>query len=199
MSRRPRLAPVLAGVVLVVVLVAAAWWWFGRSTSPAVEAGGSAATAGGDGLRLAVELYFPGPRTSLGRERRELAVTDDPRQQLRALGRALMDGPSNPSLFPPMPPGVTLRAVSLGDGGVVYVDLVSEDGSPPPAGGTTEERLRVYSLVNSLVLNVAEARSAVLLWNGSQPETFMGHLDLSRPLVPDPSLVARPADDEEAR
>ena len=74
-------------------------------------------------------------------------------------------------------------------------DLVSEDGSPPPAGGSTEERLRVYSLVNTLVLNVAEAKSAVLLWNGAQPATLSGHLDLSRPLLPDPSVVApsRPA------
>ena len=84
---------------------------------------------------------------------------------------------------------------------MVYVDLVSEDGGPPPQGGSTEERLRVYSLVNTLVLNVAEARSAVLLWNGTQPATFSGHLDLSRPLLPDPSLVTpnRPPPEQEGR
>jgi len=30
----------------------------------------------------------------------------------------------------------------------------------------------------------------VLLWNGTQRVTFSGHLDTSRPLVPDRSLLA---------
>jgi hypothetical protein len=191
-SHRPWLAT--AAAVALVAVAAAAWWWLRQ---PAGEDGAArpGGGAGGEELRLAVELYFPGMGTTLERERRELAVADDPEEQLAALARALAEGPSRPGLAAPLPPGTGVRGVSLGEGGVVYLDLVSEDGGPPPASGSTEERLRVYSLVNTLVLNVAEARSAVVLWNGTQPATFSGHLDLSRPLVPDPSLVAaaRPA------
>jgi hypothetical protein len=190
-SRRAVLAT--AAAVALAAVVAAAWWWLRQPAGDdgAARPGG----APGDELRLAVELYFPGTGTTLERERRELAVADDPEQQLAALARALAEGPRRPGMNAPLPPGVEVRGVSLGQDGVVYVDLVSEDGSPPPAGGSTEERLRVYSLVNTLVLNVAEAKSAVLLWNGAQPATLSGHLDLSRPLLPDPSVVSpsRPA------
>jgi hypothetical protein len=49
----------------------------------------------------------------------------------------------------------------------------------------------VYSLVNSVALNVPAARRVALLWNGTQRQSFAGHLDTSRPLAPDPSLVVR--------
>jgi hypothetical protein len=38
---------------------------------------------------------------------------------------------------------------------------------------------------------VPQASRVVLLWNGIQRESFSGHLDLSRPLTPDRSLVSR--------
>ncbi|PYQ60097.1 MAG: sporulation protein, partial [Acidobacteria bacterium] len=59
----------------------------------------------------------------------------------------------------------------------------------PPPGGSTEEIQRVYSVVDSIVLGVPQASRVVLLWNGSQRETFSGHLDLSVPLVPDRGLL----------
>jgi hypothetical protein len=39
-------------------------------------------------------------------------------------------------------------------------------------------------------MNVKEATSVVLLWNGFQRETFAGHLDSSRPFWPDHAMVA---------
>jgi hypothetical protein len=39
--------------------------------------------------------------------------------------------------------------------------------------------------------SVPSVRSVALLWNGSQRLTFSGHLDTSRPLAADRSLVAR--------
>jgi hypothetical protein len=71
------------------------------------------------------------------------------------------------------------------------VDLHAPGRDAPPAGGSREELVTVYSLVNSLALNVPAARRVVLLWNGSQRRSFAGHVDTSRPLAPDPSLVAR--------
>jgi hypothetical protein len=44
-------------------------------------------------------------------------------------------------------------------------------------------------VVDSIVLGVPQASRVVLLWNGSQRETFSGHLDLSVPLVPDRGLL----------
>jgi hypothetical protein len=42
-----------------------------------------------------------------------------------------------------------------------------------------------------VALNIPEARRVILLWNGVQPQTLCGHLDLTRPLLPDTGLVAR--------
>ena len=72
---------------------------------------------------------------------------------------------------------------------VAYVDLRSPDHPDPPGGGSSEEIQRVYSLVNTIVLNVPQASAVVLLWNGVQRETFAGHLDLTRPLAADRELA----------
>lgn len=192
MTRRWRIAA--AAAVALLVLVMALWLWSRRPTPTGAPDADEGPAGGGEELRLAVDLYYPGDGMTLRRERRELAVADDAETQLLALARAVVAGPATPALAAPWPAGVSVRSVRLVDDGVVYVDLVTEDGSAPPRAGSTEELLRVYSLVDTLVLNVAEARSVVLLWNGVQPLTLAGHLDLSRPLVADTSLIAEVPD-----
>jgi len=189
-SGRTRLVLALAGALAVLALVAVlVWWWLARRGD-----GADGAADGGPGatVEVAVDLYFPGEGATLGRERRRLSVPEDPEGRLLALARAVLGGPRSPSLLAPMPAGVEARGVYLTAGGDAYLDLVSsEEGAAPPSGGSTEEMLRVYSLVNSLALNVPEARRIALVWNGVQRETFSGHLDTSRPLAPHPALVER--------
>jgi hypothetical protein len=188
MSGRTRLALAFAGALAVFVLIVGGWWWSQQRSAPADGAGGS---FDGPTLDLAVILYFPGSGTALTAETRELAVPEGAEQQLLALARALLAGPESPLLSSPLPPGVEVRSVHLDGDGVAYVDLVTADGEGPPAGGSTEELLRVYSLVNTLALNVAAVERVVLLWNGEQRPTWSGHLDTSRPLAADSSLVER--------
>ncbi len=93
-------------------------------------------------------------------------------------------------LVRPFPPEVKLGAVELSADGTAFVDLRWQDHEDPPESGSTEELQRVYSLVNSLALNVPQVVRVVLLWNGTQRVTFSGHLDTSRPLVADRTLLA---------
>ncbi|HEX6201873.1 MAG TPA: GerMN domain-containing protein [Thermoanaerobaculia bacterium] len=187
MSGRARLALAAAGAVAAFALIAAAWWWLGRrGAEPAAAGGDEGAT-----VERSVTLYFPTQGTTLAGETRDLAVPEDPERQLLALARALLAGPESPLLAAPLPPGVEVRSVHLDGTGVAYVDLVAAGGEGPPAGGSTEELLRVYSLVDTLALNVAAVRGVVLLWNGEQQVTWSGHLDTSRPLAADPSLIER--------
>ena len=59
--------------------------------------------------------------------------------------------------------------------------------------GSEDELLAVYSFVNTVVLNGIEGVDrVVLLWDGRQPETFAGHVDVSRPLAADTSWVITP-------
>jgi len=190
MSRRA--ASFILGFALALLVGGGLWWWLsGRAHRP-FGAGGPEA-AGQAGERIGFNLYFPAAGGGLRAEPRELQVTEAPKDRIRKLVEALLAGPRTAGLARPFPEGVTLGSVQLGGDGVAYVDLRSADHPDPPAGGSTEEIQRVYSIVDSVVLNVPQASRVALLWNGAQRETFSGHLDLSRPLVPDRSPAAAAA------
>lgn len=136
------------------------------------------------------DLYFPGEDGRLYAEPRELAPTDDPAQTVTRLVEELLGGPAVDGLRAPLPAGVAVARAFVGDDATVILDLVSPDAGAPPGVGSEAEMLMVYSVVNTVLLNVEEAERLVLLWNGRQPTTFAGHLDTARPLVPDTGLIA---------
>jgi hypothetical protein len=137
-----------------------------------------------------VQLYFPGPNGRLVRESREIEGSAEPSRLASHVVAALLEGPRADSSYRPFPEDVTLGEVQVGADGTAYVDLLSPASVSPPIAGTTRELLTLYSLVNSVVENVPGARSLVVLWNGRQPRTFGGHIDTSRPLLPQPELAA---------
>jgi spore germination protein GerM len=189
MSRRA--AGIVLGAALLLLALGLAGWRLGRggrrpggNQAPAPGAPGPQAT-------FAVDLYFPAAGGTLRGERRTLSGADDPKDRIRKVVQALLAGPSAAGLSRPLPPGVELGAVELTADGNAYVDLRWADHEDPPAGGSDAEMQTVYSLVDSIALNVPQAQRVVLLWNGTQRQTFSGHLDTGRPLLPDRGLVAR--------
>jgi hypothetical protein len=78
--------------------------------------------------------------------------------------------------------------------GVAWVDL-TEELERGMRGGSAEEILAVYAIVDSIALNVPEIRRVGILVGGRPVETLSGHLDLRRPLPPDRSFIAREAGD----
>lgn|GEM_PF-750839 len=161
----------------------------------AVAAADGESAEDGDGPRW--ELFFPGYGKRLYAERRPIPALvegeapPDLRDRVRGIVEALLEGPRSAGRVAPLPPGVTLAAVYLGAGGVVYLDFQAPEGAPPPASGSMAELLTIYSVVNSVARNVPEVRAVVLLWNGNQRFTLSGHVDTSRPLLPNPQLLAR--------
>lgn len=187
MSRRA--AGVVLGLALLLLVGGLTWWLLaGREGAPGA---GPAAEgeAAGPGEPVQFTLYFPADGGALGSERRELQVTESPRDRARKIVQALLAGPKANGFYRPFPEGVALGSVLLADG-VLYLDLVWEGHEEPPGSGSTEEIQRVFSLVDSVCLNIPEAQRVVLLWNGFQRDTFAGHVDLSRPLRPNQTLVA---------
>lgn len=144
-------------------------------------------------LNLPVDLYFPTEDGGLVAEPRELPPQAQPIERIRAVVEAVLAGPraEDRRMVPPLPEDVALEGVYLGPDGVAFLDLRTPEPREPPPMGSREEMQVVYSLVNSVVLNVAEARRVVVLWNGRQRSTFAGHLDTSSPLGPDTDLVVR--------
>lgn len=190
MSRRT--AGVILGLALVVLTVGVTWWMLSdKGGRPWRREPPAAASQPRE--KVAFDLYFPADGGRLRAERRELEVTEAPKDRIRKIAEALLAGPRQPGLARPFPEPVQLGSVQLvaGDGGAIaYIDLRWAEQAEPPGGGSTEEIQRLYSFVDSVAFNVPQVQGVVLLWNGTQRPTFSGHLDTSLPLTPDRGLVA---------
>jgi spore germination protein GerM len=81
-----------------------------------------------------------------------------------------------------IPPGTTLRAVFITKSGDAYVDLSREVRTSHP-GGTVNELLTVYTIVNALTANLPAVTAVQLLIDGKEVDTLSGHIDLRRPLA----------------
>ncbi len=80
-----------------------------------------------------------------------------------------------------IPTGTTLRALFLNDKGEAFVDLSKDVVSAHP-GGTLNELLTIYTIVNVLTTNLPAVTSVQVLVDGKEVETLAGHVDLRRPL-----------------
>lgn len=188
MSRRA--AGFVLGLAAVLLVGGIAWWLLAGRSGGGGGGRTGAEEASGPGEPVSFVLYFPTDGGALAGERRELQVTETPRDRASKIVQAVLAGPKSQGLYRPFDPAVRIASVEIADG-VAYLDLVWDGHDEPPASGATEEIQRVYSLVNSVALNVPEAQRVVLLWNSFQRLTFAGHLDLSEPLGADRSLLAR--------
>lgn len=203
----PRLANVLtavglAGLLATVTLTAPRWAALLRTPAasveteePAAEETAAPAAEGatpGAGRRINVRLYFEAPdRDGLLPEERDVAFSSDLAQQLRTVVEELAKG-STTGLVATLPAGTRVLEVFVQSRGVAFVDLSSEAASGLP-GGSRAELLTVYSIVNTIVTNFP-AVSRVRIVVGDQPVASLGgHVDVSRPLPPDMTLVALPS------
>ena len=87
-----------------------------------------------------------------------------------------------------IPPGTKLRAIYVSGKGEAFVDLSKEVSTAHP-GGTDDELLTIYSIVNALTANLPAVTSVQLLVDGKEVDTLAGHIDLRQPLGKNLSLV----------
>ncbi len=80
-----------------------------------------------------------------------------------------------------VPPGTMLRALFVTERGEAFVDL-SREIVTRHSGGSTNEALTVYTLVDVLTANLPAVTAVQLLVDGKHVETLAGHIDLRRPL-----------------
>jgi hypothetical protein len=105
----------------------------------------------------------------------------------RAIVEALIKGP-RPGLMRTIPAGTQLRAFYLAPGNRAYVDL-SERITERYPGGCKSEILTLYSIVNSLILNLPEVSTVKILVGGRDVSTLAGHIDIRYPFTADMSLI----------
>lgn len=133
-----------------------------------------------------VSLFFPDAEwTRLVREGREIEGCDDTAACVRELLVELQNGPIG-DLSPVFPDGSTQPLVQVA-GDIVTLDLPS-DFVAGLEGGSADELLTVYSVVNSVAASFPELKRVRFLVEGKVVETLHGHLDVREPLEPDFSL-----------
>jgi hypothetical protein len=129
-----------------------------------------------------VRLYFPSASSGeLVSESRDIFDSPSPADRAKQILSDLLEGPRSGGAIRVLPRGVRLRQVYVTDGGVAFADF-SADLKFAVGGGSMDEVLTVYSIVNSLALNVDEIRKVGILIEGQECETLSGHMDLRRPL-----------------
>jgi spore germination protein GerM len=135
-----------------------------------------------------VHLYFAGRNSYfLMAEQRVVLHPADPAGLAAAIVKALIKGPRK-GLLKTIPADTRLNALFITPDGTCYIDL-SEAVSRNHPGGSKSELLTIYSMVNSLVLNVPQIDRVQLLIDGNQAPTLAGHIDLQIPVKADMLLI----------
>lgn len=130
--------------------------------------------------KTVAHLYFVDKgKPYLAAEERVLVSSDDPAQFGKSILEALIAGPEQ-EFVRTIPQNVELNALYVTPDGHAYVDL-SESVSTMHPGGSETELLTLYSIVNSLVLNVPGIEMVKILIDGRESDTLAGHIDLRFP------------------
>ncbi len=95
----------------------------------------------------------------------------------RDIIEALMEGPPNFALAPTFPSDTRVIALFISEEGRAWVDLGIREGRLKNMD-TVSELLAIYSIVNSLTLNIPGVKQVKILVNGSDVETLGGHVSL---------------------
>jgi spore germination protein GerM len=174
----------VAGVVLLFVMFMWLPRWTTRATTTATVGAAAPApvAAPASGRKIKARLFYVAEDgTKLTSVERDVAYGEGPVEQAREIISAQI-APVVEPLVSAVPPGTTLRAVFITEGGEAYVDLSRDVVSAHP-GGTLGELLTVYTLVNALTENLPVVTAVQVLVDGKEVETLSGHIDLRRPLA----------------
>ncbi|MGW8207404.1 MAG: GerMN domain-containing protein [Syntrophobacteria bacterium] len=124
-----------------------------------------------------VHLYFADRKGNYLQAEERKILAADTISAIEAIIAALLEGPDDPKLVSTIPAGSHLLHIFVTDDGTAYLDFSSELSRLHP-GGITAERLTLYTIVNSLVLNLEQVERVQLLFEGKPASTLSGHLDI---------------------
>jgi spore germination protein GerM len=124
-----------------------------------------------------VHLYFADRKGNYLQAEERKILAEDTISAIEAIIAALLEGPDDPKLVSTIPAGSRLLHIFVTEDGTAYLDFSSELSRLHP-GGITAERLTLYTIVNSLVLNLEKVERVQLLFEGKPASTLSGHLDI---------------------
>jgi spore germination protein GerM len=124
-------------------------------------------------------------------EEREVLLGTGTAEQARHIVEAQLE-PVQAPMASAIPEGTKLKELFISDKGEAYVDLSSEVSTNHP-GGSLDEILTVYTVVDALTDNLPAITSVQILIDGKEVDTLAGHVDLRRPLAKNMTWVEAPA------
>ena len=173
-----------AGVILVGLALLIAWLpdLVGRPDAP--DEGAAAATTAGAPAETrtitATVFYVAADGLALVPVSRDVPYGATPADQARRLAEAQLEPPPD-GLRSAIPARTTVRSVYLTPRGEAYID-VSREMVTGHSGGSLNEALAVFALVNAMVVNLPDVSAVQILVDGQEVDSIAGHLDLRYPL-----------------
>jgi spore germination protein GerM len=138
--------------------------------------------------KVTTHIYFLDvDRLCLRAEERVMVQQESIAEQARSLVNALIEGPET-ELSPTLPVEARLRALYVTEDGVAYVDFDGTVGKNHPRGILTE-LFTVFSVVNTLALNLEAIDQVKILIEGNEAKTLAGHIDIRFPFRPNVLMI----------
>jgi hypothetical protein len=188
----------IGGLAVLVLIALSIARMYGPSSPAPADAPASAQTSSDpkETAHITATLFFGSPDgQALVPVRRDVPLAETVVDQGKQIVTAqLTEAPPAPYVSV-VPMGTMLRAFYVTERGDAFVDLSSEVVSGHP-GGSLNELLTVYAIVNAVSANLPAARRVQILVDGKEADTIAGHVDLRRPLSRDVSLVREELDEK---
>ena len=175
----------LLGGGLIVLLIFGPRWLATPAARPEAE---QASPAPADARKIRARLFYVNEQgTGLTGVEQEVIYGEGTVEQAKRILEAQLAA-AQPPLVSAIPPDTKLRTIFLTAAGDTYVDLSGEVQKNHP-GGATNEILTVYAVVAALTTNLPAITSVQVLVEGREVDTLAGHLDLRRPIEPNPEWI----------
>ena len=175
---------VMIGVGLVLVLTGV-WLVFavlpGFLTSPETPVTPKDAPASAEEARKiqATLYYVSDDGLELVPVSQEVRYGATPAEQARFIVEAQI-GPPASNFVTAIPRGATVRSVFIGGRNEAYIDL-SVEAARDHTGGSHNEALAVYAIVNAVTVNLPTVTGVQILIDGHEVDSLAGHIDLRQP------------------
>ena len=141
-----------------------------------------------DSKKSVAHLYFTDNNNFfLISEKRFLLHPDNSAEFGKIILDALIKGPQK-GLVRTIPVGTAVRAFYVTKDRTAFADFTEAVKERHP-GGIESERITIYSIVNSLILNIPGIDSVKILVEGREMTTLAGHIDLRSPFKANMLLV----------
>jgi hypothetical protein len=139
--------------------------------------------------KIKATLYFASEDgLHLVASERDVPLAEGAVAQARSILEAQLAAEAPAPLVSTIPKGSLLRGLFVSQRNEVFVDLDPAIRTAHP-GGTTQELMTVYTIVNAVLTNLPNLQEVQILIGGQEADTLAGHVDLRRPLRKNEALV----------